>query len=52
MNNKNKQIAINTMKENREMKEGMARYFIYFLLEDKCFTELCCFLSNLSMNQP
>jgi len=25
--------------------------FIY-LLKDSCFTELCCFLSNLNMNQP
>ena len=33
-------------------------YFIYFLnlftflLKDNCFTEFCCFLSNLNMNQP
>ena len=26
--------------------------FIYYLIEDNCFTEFCCFLSNLSMNQP
>ena len=25
---------------------------IYFLWKDTCFTEFCCFLSNLSMNQP
>ena len=25
---------------------------IYFLLKDNCFTEFCCVLSNLSMNQP
>ena len=25
---------------------------IYFLLKDNCFTEFCCFLSNLNMNQP
>ena len=25
---------------------------IYLLLKDDCFTEFCCFLSNLSMNQP
>ena len=24
---------------------------IYFLLKDNCFTEFCCFLSNLNMNQ-
>ena len=24
----------------------------FFLLKDNCFTELCCFLSNLNMNQP
>ena len=23
-----------------------------FLLKDNCFTEFCCFLSNLNMNQP
>jgi len=23
-----------------------------FLLRDNCFTEFCCFLSNLNMNQP
>ena len=25
---------------------------IYFLLKDNSFTEFCCFLSNLNMNQP
>ena len=25
---------------------------IYFLLKDNYFTEFCCFLSNLNMNQP
>ena len=25
---------------------------IYFLLKENCFTKFCCFLSNLSMNQP
>ena len=25
---------------------------IIFLLKDNCFTEFCCFLSNLNMNQP
>ena len=25
---------------------------IYFLLKDSSFTEFCCFLSNLNMNQP
>ena len=24
----------------------------FFLLKDNCFTEFCCFLSNLNMNQP
>ena len=27
-------------------------FLIYFLLKDNCFTEFCCFLSNLSTNQP
>ena len=25
---------------------------ICFYLKDNCFIELCCFLSNLNMNQP
>ena len=25
---------------------------LFFLLKDNCFTEFCCFLSNLNMNQP
>ena len=25
---------------------------IYLLLKDNCFTEFCCFLSNLNTNQP
>ena len=27
-------------------------FIINFLLKDNCFTEFCCFLSNLNMNQP
>ena len=27
-------------------------FLIYFLLKYNCFTEFCCFLSNLDMNQP
>jgi len=26
--------------------------FLYYLLKDNCFTEFCCFLSYLNMNQP
>ena len=26
--------------------------FIFILLKDKCFTEFCCFLANLNVNQP
>ena len=26
--------------------------FLFFLLKDNCFTEFCCFLSNLNMNHP
>jgi len=26
--------------------------FLFFLLKESCFTEFCCFLSNLNMNQP
>ena len=25
---------------------------LFFLLTDNCFTEFCCFVSNLNMNQP
>ena len=33
---------------------GLYSFFfnLYFLLKDNCFTEFCCFLSNLNMNQP
>ena len=27
-------------------------YLLIFLSKDNCFTEVCCFLSNLNMNQP
>ena len=27
-------------------------FFFFFLLKDNCFTEFCCFLSNLNMDQP
>ena len=27
-------------------------FFLVFLLTDNCFREFCCFLSNLTMNQP
>ena len=27
-------------------------YFLNFLIEGNCFTQFCCFLSNLNMNQP
>ena len=27
-------------------------FLIYFLIEGNCFTEFCCFLLNISMNQP
>ena len=26
--------------------------FFFFKLKDNCFTEFCCFLSNINMNQP
>ena len=26
--------------------------FIFFLLKDNCFTDFCCFLSNINRNQP
>ena len=30
----------------------MLFFLIFFCMKDNCFTELCCFLSNLNMNQP
>ena len=30
----------------------VCRLFKIFLLKDNCFTEFCCFLSKLNMNQP
>ena len=36
----------------REMGENGFFKSINFLLKDSCFTEFCCFLSNLNMNQP
>jgi len=34
-------------------KEAFLSFFkLIFLLKDNCFTEFCCFLSNLNMNQP
>ena len=35
-------------------KSPRINYFFkfIFLLKDNCFTEFCCFLSNLNMNQP
>ena len=28
------------------------KIYVFFKLKDGCFTEFCCFLSNLNMNQP
>ena len=33
------------------LKEDFKRLYFFFL-KDNCFTEFCCFLSNLNMNQP
>ena len=30
----------------------ISNFLFIFLLKDNCFTEFCCFLSNLNMNQP
>ena len=33
--------------------QGRNSFFLFiFLLRDNCFTEFCCLLSNLNMNQP
>ena len=34
------------------LEKEMAIHSIFFFLKDNCFTEFCCFLSNLNMNQP
>ena len=37
---------------NKQLSRFLNYYFlIYFLLKDNCFTEFCCFVSNLNMNQ-
>ena len=44
--------------EKMPLEEEIAKHFsifffsLSFLLKDNCFTEFCCFLPNLSMNQP
>ena len=35
-----------------EGKGKLPQYLFIYLLKDNCFTEFCCFLSNLNMNQP
>ena len=35
-----------------ELKSLFLNFFLIFLLKDNCFIEFCCFLSDLSMNQP
>ena len=38
--------------DSKHIQTEKSIFFIYFLLKDNCFTEFCCFLSNLNMNQP
>ena len=33
-------------------KDPLGYSFVFFFLKDNCFTDFCCFLSNLNMNQP
>ena len=36
-----------------ETVETVADFILFtFYLKDDCFTQFCCFLSNLNMNQP
>ena len=35
----------------KKKKIGFLLFFV-FLLKANCFTEFCCFLSNLNINQP
>ena len=37
---------------NAMVWRAFLKKLIYFLLKDNNFTEFCCFLSNLNMNQP
>ena len=34
------------------LQKNFSCFLIIFLLKDNCFTEFCCFLSNLNMNHP
>ena len=42
------------MAESEKELNSLLNFFklINFLLKDNCFTEFCCFQSNLNMNQP
>jgi len=35
-----------------EESSWIESFYLFILLNNNCFTEFCCFLSNLSMNQP
>ena len=39
-------------KESAYNEEDLIFFINYFLLKDNCFKEVCCFLSNLNMDQP
>ena len=55
-------LKVSTFKMNKKLLIIFRIIFCYFLLlqqnglflllKDNCFTEFCCFLSNLNMNQP
>ena len=46
-------IFILDYKNDVRQKTNLKDFFnLLFLLNDNCFTEFCCFLSDLKMNQP
>ena len=45
-----KEISVIIKQKFLKTRDGLFK--IYFLLKDNYFTEFCCFLPNLNMNQP
>ena len=44
--------AIQSQLPRFEVQEIPFMENFYFLIEDNCFTEFCCFLSNINITQP
>lgn len=43
---------VGSLHEEGPLKRPLLFFKIYFLLRENCFTEICCFLSNLNLSQP